>query len=101
MNKAKLVRNNIPKIIVSDGKAPVTHIASDKEHLKMLKEKLDEEVREFFKDESEEELADVLEVIDAIIAYKKFDKNKIAMIKEKKAKERGSFSKRIVLERIE
>ena len=63
-----------------------------------LKEKLNEEVKEFFDDESIEEFADVLEVLDAIAEFKKFKKSKVTAVKNKKAKQRGKFKKRIILE---
>jgi len=64
----------------------------------MLKEKFMEEYKEFSKNENEEEFADILEVIDAIERYKKFNKKTILSIKRKKLRERGGFTKRIILE---
>ena len=63
-----------------------------------LKEKLKEEVGEFMDLENEEELVDILEVIDAIIEHKKFNKDRIAELKKKKADERGGFKEGIILE---
>ncbi len=48
--------------------------------------------------ESIEEMADILEVIDAILDYKKFDKQELQKVKEKKADERGKFKDKIILE---
>lgn len=62
----KLVRDKIPDIIRSRGETAITHIASDEEYKKRLIEKLQEEVDEFKKDNNEEELADIMEVIYAI-----------------------------------
>ncbi|MBP9827896.1 nucleoside triphosphate pyrophosphohydrolase [Patescibacteria group bacterium] len=94
----KLVRDNIPDIITAKGEHFVSHVADDAEYWQRLKEKLAEEVGEFQKDENESELADILEVIDAIVAYKKFDQASIAVVKAKKFAERGGFAKRIVLD---
>lgn len=93
----KLVRDKIPTIIKKKGGVPVTHIANDREYWQKLKEKFHEEVQEFLKDGSAEELADVLEVIDAVCAYRKFNKRKLETLKIKKRKERGGFTKRIIL----
>ena len=45
-----------------------------------------------------EEIADILEVFEAICDYKKFGKEDVDRIKTKKAEERGKFKERIVLE---
>ena len=68
------------------------------EYWQKLKEKLSEEVEEFVKAESAEELADILEVIVAITDYKGFNKEEIANIKVNKAEERGKFKNRIILD---
>lgn len=94
----KLVRDEIPEIIRSKGGEPITHIADDMEYWQKLKEKLHEEFEEFKSDESIEEFADMLEVIDAITEYKHFDRNEIQRVKDKKAEERGKFTKRIILD---
>lgn len=94
----KLVRDKIPEYIRSRGGKPIFHVASQSEHWKKLKEKLCEEVEEFLKEENMEELADILEVLDAIVDYKKFSRKKILTIKKRKAKERGKFKKGIILE---
>ena len=98
MKYNKLVRDNIPEYIKSKGKVPITHIADETEYWQKLKEKLQEEVNEFLKDGNIEEIADILEVIDAIANYKKFSREDIGRIKEKKAEERGKFKDRIILE---
>jgi len=98
MKYNKLVRDKIPEIIKSKGGAPITHIADDKEYWQKLKEKLQEEVDEFMEVETIEEMADILEVIDAILDFKKFDKKELQKVKEKKADERGKFKGKIILE---
>lgn len=96
----KLIRDKIPKIIEKSRKIPKTHIASEKEYWKKLKEKLREEVNEFIKDSDENELSDILEVLEAISWYKNFDKNKVRKMKKKKQIERGGFKERIILEEV-
>ena len=94
---SKLVRDKIPEIIKRNGEIPNIRVANDQEYWQKLKEKLQEEVDEFLKDNSEEELIDILEVINAITEFKKFDKEKLELLREKKAEERGRFQKRIIL----
>ena len=98
MKYNKLVRDKIPQKIIANGDTPVTHIATDEEYWEQLKGKLQEEVAEFIKDDNEEELADILEVIDAINDYKQFDKEKVRQIKKEKAEKRGAFKERIILD---
>ncbi len=79
------------------GGKPVVHFADSNKYWEKLKEKLQEEVAEFLKDETMEEIADTLEVIEAICAYKGFDAMELQTVKNKKAEERGKFEKRIIL----
>ncbi len=99
MDYNKLIRDKIPGIIEKTGKKPAVHKASDEEYWLKLKEKL-EEAGEFIKNEDKEEIADILEIIEAICDFKKIDKNEIEIIKKKKASERGKFTGRLILDRV-
>ena len=98
MKYNKLVRDKIPKIIKEKGNIPITHIASEEEYWQKLKEKLKEEVEEFSKDSNEEELADILEVINAICEFKNISKDNLENTRKNKAEQRGSFKERIILD---
>lgn len=98
MKYNKLVRDNIPEIIRKKGGMPIFHVAEDMEYWQKLLAKLLEEFTEFKADESLEEFADILEVVEAIALYKKFDQKIIEQTKVKKAEERGKFNKRIILD---
>ena len=100
MAESKLVRDRIPEIIKKKGGRPVTHIAKKDEYWQKLKEKLEEEIEEFAEEPTEEELADILEVIDAIIDFRKIDRSKLRKIKADKAKKRGKFAKKIILDDV-
>ncbi|MCX6751095.1 MAG: nucleoside triphosphate pyrophosphohydrolase [Candidatus Pacearchaeota archaeon] len=100
MKYNKLVRDKIPNIIKEDGKNPISHIAEDEEYWEKLKEKLTEEVNEFLKESNEEEIADIIEVINAICRFRKFDKNKLDYIKKQKAEKRGRFDNKIILDEV-
>lgn len=98
MEYNKLVRDNIPAIIEAKGETPVTHIAEQTEYRDKLFEKLLEEAREVAEDRNPEEVADLLEVIDAICIEMGFDRSEIEQIKERKRAERGGFERRIILD---
>jgi predicted house-cleaning noncanonical NTP pyrophosphatase (MazG superfamily) len=68
----KLVRDKIPQIIKKQGKNIVFRIAEKQEYKELLLAKLQEEVNEFVSDQNEEEIADILEVIDALIEKYQF-----------------------------
>lgn len=94
----KLVRDRIPEIIREKGEECVYHIAGDNEYRIKLSEKLQEEVDEFVKSGSQEELADVLEVIDAIMAAYGFDGKEIVKVKEAKRESNGGFENKVILD---
>ena len=94
----KLVRDKIPQIIKRRGGTPKIHVASTSEYWAKLKAKLFEEVEEFNSDETPEELADLLEIIDAICKFKKIRTATLAGIQQNKRKLRGGFIKRLILE---
>ena len=66
----KLVRDKIPEIISNNGENPKTRILDNIEYKKELDRKLLEEVNEYLKDDNIEELADIEEVLLAILSYK-------------------------------
>ena len=98
----KLVRDRIPEMIKNQNKKfDMEIIKDDKIFFNLLKDKLLEETNEFINsiniENQKEELADILEVIDAICDFKKINKEELTNIKNKKLKERGGFVKRILL----
>ena len=95
----KLVRDNIPKIMIQNGATPITRILSDEEYLTELNKKLLEEVKEYLESGEIEELADIEEVILAILNIKGLTKDDLEEVRLIKSKKRGSFKKRIFLER--
>lgn len=98
MKYDKLVRDKIPEYIRSKGVEPEYHIASEEEYWLKLKAKIREEADEFIEAESKEELADLIEVIEAVIDYKKYSREEIDLIRKKKVLERGAFKSKIILD---
>ena len=91
----KLVRDKIPQIIKDAGKTPIIEILSDKDYLKELDKKLNEEVAEYQADKSIEEMADILEVLFAICEARGYSVEQLMQVKSKKQEERGGFAEKI------
>lgn len=98
MKYNKLIRDNIPEIIAAKGGTPVTHVAAEAEYRAKLKEKLQEEVAEFLKDESVEELADILEVVYALAVRCGLTAATVESLRIKKRAESGGFEKQLILD---
>ena len=96
----KLVRDRIPEIIVRSGKRCVTEVLSDAEYLKMLDAKLEEELGEYRKDQTMEELADLLEVIYASAAARGYTSQQLECVRAEKLAERGGFQQKILLKEV-
>ena len=96
----KLVRDNIPDIILKDNELPSTRILGDEEYIKELDRKLLEEVNEYLENDNIEEMVDILEVIRAILDYYETSYDEIEEKRIKKAKKRGAFKERIFLEKV-
>ena len=93
----KIVRDKIPDIIASQGRAVEARPLSDEEALEYLKKKLTEEVNEFLSSSSLEELADVAEVLRALASALGSSVSEIEKIRKKKRQTNGGFSKKILL----
>lgn len=91
----KLVRDKIPALLDSKGVAYEKRVATPEEYKQELIKKLQEEVGEFSEAGSPEELADVLEVIEALRKLPEYQD--VADLQQKKKEERGGFGDRIIL----
>ena len=96
----KLVRDRIPEIIESAGKTCTTDILSPEDYLRMIDSKLDEELAEYHKDQNIEELADLLEVINAAAIASGYTLQELEQVRAEKAAKRGGFEKRILLKDV-
>ncbi len=91
----KLVRDKIPEILDVKGVPYEKRIASPEEYKAELIKKLSEEVEEFKGALSVEELADVVEVVEALKNLPEY--SDVESIRIKKREERGAFEQRIIL----
>lgn len=96
----KLVRDRIPEIIESDGKTCVCETLSDEDYLSLLDQKLDEELAEYQESKSLEELADLLEVIQAVVKARGWTLEELEHVRANKAAKRGGFDKKILLKEV-
>lgn len=97
----KLVRDKIPEIIAGDnGKTCVTRIMRDDEYLEGLNAKMQEELKEYLESGDVEELADLEEVLRAILDVKNVSYQEFEKIRNAKVEKRGAFKKKIFLESI-
>ena len=93
----KLVRDRIPEMIEVDGKTCVPEILSDDRYLQMLDAKLNEELAEYQESKSLEEMADLLEVMQAVVKARGWTWEQLEQVRQEKADKRGGFEKKILL----
>lgn len=96
----KLVRDRIPEIIENDGKQCVCEVLSSEDYLTLLDEKLQEELNEYEESKSLEELADLLEVMYAVVKARGWSVEELEQVRKEKAKQRGGFEKRTFLREV-
>lgn len=96
----KLVRDRIPEIIEADGKTCVYETLSDEAYIRLLDQKLNEELAEYQESKSLEELADLLEVIQAVVRARGWTLDELEQVRADKAAERGGFAKKILLKEV-
>ena len=96
----KLVRDRIPEIIEADGKTCVTETLSDSRYLEMLDAKLAEELAEYRESKSLEELADLLEVMKAVVQARGWTWGQLEQVRQEKAVQRGGSEKKILLKEV-
>ena len=99
----KLVRDNIPDIIINNGDVPIYHFLDDVQYIKCLKEKMVEEYEEIIKANTKEEVleecADLLELLFALIKVNGFSEEELLNARVLKRDKRGGVDKRFFLEK--
>lgn len=97
----KLVRDRIPSVIRANDEVPKTKRVEGAAYRQRLHEKLAEEVAELRANPSAEEIADIREVLSAIIEAEEIDPDRVSEIRSEKAAARGRFEEGIVLKAVE
>ena len=96
----KLIRDKIPEIIEKQGKVCVTETLSQDAYIQMLDAKLNEELAEYQDSKSLEELADLLEVMEAVVLARGYTPEQLHRVREEKREKRGGFEARILLKEV-
>lgn len=91
----KLVRDKIPEILDAKGVVCEKRIATQEEYKTELLKKLREELEEFEVAGDVEELADIMEVVEALKLLPEY--SDAEEVRKKKKEERGGFERRIIL----
>ena len=94
----KLVRDRIPEIVEKDRGEPAPfRVAPPEEYGELLVAKLREEVDEYLESRQPEELADILEVLYALVRKAGLTPQTLEGMRRKKAEARGGFGGRKVM----
>ena len=96
----KLIRDKIPEIIKQSGKQANIEEVSGKEYLELLNAKLGEELHEYLDSQNVEELADLVEVVYAIVEHKDVSLQDFEVIRKQKVEERGAFKEKLLLKKV-
>ena len=99
----KLVRDRIPEIIERAGKTTTWRELRDDEFRLALKAKALEEAQELFDADDDallSEVADLEEVVEAILTTYGHSREALEAVREKKNEDRGAFTRRLFLETV-
>jgi len=101
MKHEKLVRDKIPIIIERDGRNPVVKELEGEDFHQALIDKFLEEVSEYNESHDLSELADILEVIHGVLAYRNVNFEELEIIRKEKENSRGGFYNGLFLIRVD
>jgi predicted house-cleaning noncanonical NTP pyrophosphatase (MazG superfamily) len=99
----KLVRDKIPEVVeeITGKKVGSRILENDEKYLYYLQKKIEEEAQELAQAKEKkhviEEVADLLELIDAFSVFYDIDHDEIKKVQEEKRRKRGGFSDRILM----
>jgi predicted house-cleaning noncanonical NTP pyrophosphatase (MazG superfamily) len=97
----KLIRDRIPEHMDADGVAYEVRTLDEAAYRRALLTKLREEAHEASvaatPDERTRELADLLEVIDAVLALDGVERDEVLSVQRRRRAERGGFERRLEL----
>ena len=75
-------------------------LKSDEDYISLLDQKLNEELAEYQESKSLEELADLLEVMQAVVKARGWTLKELEQVRADKAVKRGGFERKILLKEV-
>lgn len=93
----KLVRDRIPAIVAASGKTCEVRTLEPAEYKSHLTRKLQEELAEFQESAAPEELADLVEVVYALVQASGMTHEQFEAMRLQERQERGGFDERLLL----
>lgn len=96
----KLVRDRIPEIIEDSGRTCITEVMPNDAYVRALDAKLNEELAEYQESKSLEELADLLEVMGAVVKARGYTWEDLTRLRKEKRACYGAFDQRIFLKEV-
>lgn len=97
----KLIRDNIPEIIIKDNGIPKVEVMEDEEYFKYLVAKMDEELKEIKENYNPSEIADLIEVLISIAKFRGVSEEDLNSIRLSKKSINGGFDKKLKLIEVE
>ena len=97
----KLIRDNNVKLMEDKGCKVTYEILDDKRYGQELDKKLQEEVAEYLSDFSVEEMADVMEVIYAMLDFRGITMEEVEKVRLNKRNLKEAFKNKIFLKDVE
>ena len=99
--KSKLVRDNIPELILKTGRKPIVREIEESDIPLVLISKFLEEIQELVSNPCAEEAADVYEVLSSFCYHHGIEMKQVHEAANAKRLERGGFFKGVILEAVE
>jgi predicted house-cleaning noncanonical NTP pyrophosphatase (MazG superfamily) len=100
--ETQLVRDKLPEIMLTEGRTIEVRTAKGREYEFMLSKKLEQDVKDFLGDRKNiDKIAEITEVLHCLADYNEIDWDKVEETRKKKIIDRGSFKKKIILEKVE
>lgn len=97
----KLIRDGIPAIIEKGGGSCRVRRLEPEEYRQRLEQKLDEELEEYLQSGQMEELADLLEVMMALVQARGESWQQLEAVRQEKRLQRGGFEQRLLLQQVD